>query len=101
MLPLSSFISRYRSRPLTVAPPLRSPEGVGLHSVFSWVGQTFYKLQLKPQDALCVRLQACFFQAGVYNLNTPQVFAKPSDQGAEFETSQQAASPALIIISNA
>lgn len=78
-----------------------SPEGAGLHSVFSWVGQTFYKLQLKPQDVLCVRLQACFFQAGVYNLNTPQVFAKPSDQGAEFETSQQAASPALIIINNA
>lgn len=68
--------------------------------MFSWVGQTYYKLQLKPRDMLCVTLQACFFQAGVYNLNTPQVFAKPSDQGAKLETSQQTASPALIIINN-
>lgn len=78
-----------------------SADGLGLHSVFSWVGQTFYKLRLKPQAVLCVRLQACFFQPGVYNLNTPQVFAKPADQGAELETSQQAASPALIIINSA
>lgn len=77
-----------------------SPESLEVHSLFTWVGQTQYKLQLKPQEVLCLTLRACFLQAGVYNLNTPRVFAKPSEQGAMCETSQQTASPALIIIIN-
>ncbi|XP_067454174.1 trafficking protein particle complex subunit 8 isoform X1 [Thunnus thynnus] len=78
-----------------------SPESLEVHSSFTWVGQTQYKLQLKPQEVLCLTLRACFLQAGVYNLNTPRVFAKPTEQDAMCETSQQTASPALIIINNA
>ncbi|GAA6231935.1 trafficking protein particle complex subunit 8 [Lates japonicus] len=78
-----------------------SPESLEVHNSFTWVGQTQYKLQLKPQEVLCLTLRACFLQAGVYNLNTPRVFAKPAKQGAMCETSQQTASPALIIINNA
>jgi len=78
-----------------------SPESLEVHSSFTWVGQTQYKLQLKPQEVLCLTLRACFLQAGVYNLNTPRVFAKLAEQGAMCETSQQAASPALIIINSA
>uniref|UniRef100_A0A671Y476 Trafficking protein particle complex subunit 8 n=1 Tax=Sparus aurata TaxID=8175 RepID=A0A671Y476_SPAAU len=78
-----------------------SPETLEVHSSFTWVGQTQYKLQLKPQEVLCLTLQACFLQAGVYNLNTPRVFAKPAEQGAMCETSQQTASPSLIFINNA
>uniref|UniRef100_A0A3B5A3T8 Trafficking protein particle complex 8 n=1 Tax=Stegastes partitus TaxID=144197 RepID=A0A3B5A3T8_9TELE len=78
-----------------------SPETLEVHSSFAWVGQTQYKLQLKPQEVLCLSLQACFLRAGVYNLNTPQLFAKPSEQSTMCETSQQTASPALIIINNA
>uniref|UniRef100_A0A3Q0QRI6 Trafficking protein particle complex subunit 8 n=1 Tax=Amphilophus citrinellus TaxID=61819 RepID=A0A3Q0QRI6_AMPCI len=78
-----------------------SPESLEVHSSFAWVGQTQYKLQLKPKEVLCLTLQACFLQAGVYNLSTPQVFAKPAEQSTMCETSQQTASPALIIINNA
>lgn len=78
-----------------------SPEAVEVHSSFTWVGQTRFKLQLKPQEVTCVNLRAGFLQAGVYNLNTPRVFAKPTQQDSMCETSQQTASPALIIINNA
>ncbi|XP_049910799.1 trafficking protein particle complex subunit 8 isoform X2 [Epinephelus moara] len=78
-----------------------STESLEVHSSFTWVGQSQYKLQLKPQEVLCLTLRACFLQAGVYNLNTPRVFAKPAEQGVMCETSQQTASPALIIINNA
>ncbi|XP_034091106.1 trafficking protein particle complex subunit 8 isoform X3 [Gymnodraco acuticeps] len=78
-----------------------SPESVEVHSSFTWVGQTQHHLQLRPQEVLCLTLQACFLQPGVYNLNTPRVFAKLTDQGAMCETSQQTASPALIIINSA
>uniref|UniRef100_A0A3Q2VFA3 Trafficking protein particle complex subunit 8 n=1 Tax=Haplochromis burtoni TaxID=8153 RepID=A0A3Q2VFA3_HAPBU len=78
-----------------------SPESLEVHSSFAWVGQSQYKLQLKPKEVLCLTLQACFLQAGVYNLNTPRVFAKPSEQSIMCETSQQTATPALIVISNA
>ncbi|XP_042370253.1 trafficking protein particle complex subunit 8 isoform X2 [Plectropomus leopardus] len=78
-----------------------SAESLEVHSSFTWVGQSQYKLRLKPQEVLCLTLRACFLQAGVYNLNTPRVFAKPTEQGALCETSQQTASPALIIINNA
>ncbi|XP_034036210.1 trafficking protein particle complex subunit 8 isoform X2 [Thalassophryne amazonica] len=77
-----------------------SPETLELHSLFTWVGQTQYKLQLKAQEVLCLTLRACFLQAGVYNLNTPRVFAKPAEQGSMCEASQQTAGPALIIINN-
>ncbi|XP_010769584.1 trafficking protein particle complex subunit 8-like [Notothenia coriiceps] len=78
-----------------------SPESVEVHSSFTWVGQTQHHLQLRPQEVLCLTLRACFLQPGVYNLNTPRVFAKLTDQGAMCETSQQTASPALIIINSA
>ncbi|KAM3876034.1 trafficking protein particle complex subunit 8 [Diretmus argenteus] len=78
-----------------------SLESLEVHSSFTWLGQTQYKLQLKPQEMLCLALRACFLQTGVYNLNTPRVFAKPVNLGAMCETSQQMASPALIIINNA
>ncbi|XP_056234287.1 trafficking protein particle complex subunit 8 isoform X1 [Seriola aureovittata] len=78
-----------------------SPESLDVHNSFTWVGQSQYKLQLKPEEVLCLTLRACFLQAGVYNLNTPRVFAKPAKQGTMCETSQQTASPALIIINNA
>uniref|UniRef100_A0A7N8YE22 Trafficking protein particle complex 8 n=1 Tax=Mastacembelus armatus TaxID=205130 RepID=A0A7N8YE22_9TELE len=78
-----------------------SPVFLEVHTSFTWVGQTQYKLQLKPQEMLSLTLQACFLKPGVYNLNTLRVFAKPADQDAMCETSQQIASPALIIINNA
>lgn len=105
VVPVTLTLSNCSSALVDVLIDLRnkssSPESLEVHSSFTWVGQTQYKLQLKPQEVLCLTLRACFLQAGVYNLNTPRVFAKPAEQGAMCETSQQAASPALIIISNA
>ncbi|XP_068563858.1 trafficking protein particle complex subunit 8 isoform X2 [Cebidichthys violaceus] len=105
VVPVTLTLSNCSSAPVDVLIDLRnrstSPESLEVHSSFTWVGQTQYKLQLKPQEVLCLTLRACFLQAGVYNLNTPRVFAKPAEQGAMCETSQQAASPALIIINNA
>ncbi|XP_037837247.1 trafficking protein particle complex subunit 8 isoform X2 [Kryptolebias marmoratus] len=75
-----------------------SLESLEVHSSFAWVGQSQYKLQLSQQEVVSLTLKACFFRAGVYNLNTPRVFAKPADQSSMCETSQQTASPALIII---
>lgn len=85
--------------PLSVVP--LSSESLEVHSAFTWVGQTKYKLQLKAQEVLCLALQACFLQAGVYNLSTPRVYARVAQQAAVCESSQQTASPALIIITNA
>ncbi|KAK9519979.1 hypothetical protein VZT92_022668 [Zoarces viviparus] len=105
VVPVTLTLSNCSSALVDVLIDLRnkssSPGSLEVHSSFTWVGQTQYKLQLKPQEVLCLTLRACFLQAGVYNLNTPRVFAKPAEQGAMCETSQQAASPALIIISNA
>ncbi|XP_031694646.1 trafficking protein particle complex subunit 8-like isoform X2 [Anarrhichthys ocellatus] len=105
VVPVTLTLSNCSSALVDVLIDLRSksisPESLEVHSSFTWVGQTQYKLQLKPQEVLCLTLRACFLQAGVYNLNTPRVFAKPAEQGAICETSQQAASPALIIISSA
>ncbi|KAM6962723.1 trafficking protein particle complex subunit 8 [Aplochiton taeniatus] len=78
-----------------------SPESFELHSSFTWLGQTQYKLQLGAQEVRRLPLQACFLTAGVYNLGTPRVFAKLADRGSMCETSQQTATPALIIINNA
>lgn len=70
-------------------------------SSFTWVGQSQYRLQLEPEQASSLSLRACFLQAGVYNLNTPRVFARPAEQAALSETSQQTATPALIVITSA
>uniref|UniRef100_A0A3B3WCQ8 Trafficking protein particle complex 8 n=1 Tax=Poecilia mexicana TaxID=48701 RepID=A0A3B3WCQ8_9TELE len=78
-----------------------SSESLEVHTSFAWVGQTQYKLQLGCQEVVRLTLQACFFRAGVYNLNTPLVFAKPAEHSTLCESSQQTASPALIIINNA
>uniref|UniRef100_M4AVQ5 Trafficking protein particle complex subunit 8 n=1 Tax=Xiphophorus maculatus TaxID=8083 RepID=M4AVQ5_XIPMA len=78
-----------------------SSESLEVHTSFAWVGQTQYKLQLGCQEMVRLTLQACFFRAGVYNLNTPLVFAKPAEHSTLCESSQQTASPALIIINNA
>ncbi|KAG9348071.1 hypothetical protein JZ751_004096 [Albula glossodonta] len=75
-----------------------SPETLEVHGSFTWLGQTQYKLQLKAQEIHKLQLTACFIHAGVYNLGTPRVFAKLSDQGSMCETSQQNSMPALIII---
>lgn len=82
------------------SPPSISPESLEVHGSFTWLGQTQFKLQLVAQEVMRVQLQACFLHAGVYNLGTPRVFAKLADQGAMCETSQQTATPALIIIIN-
>ncbi|KAJ8276838.1 hypothetical protein GJAV_G00068480 [Gymnothorax javanicus] len=77
-----------------------SPETLEVHGSFTWLGQTQYKLRLKAQEIHKLQLTACFIHAGVYNLGTPRVFAKLSDQGSMCETSQQNSMPALIIINN-
>uniref|UniRef100_A0A672KWN7 Trafficking protein particle complex subunit 8 n=1 Tax=Sinocyclocheilus grahami TaxID=75366 RepID=A0A672KWN7_SINGR len=77
-----------------------SPESLEVHGSFSWLGQTQYKLQLQGQEVYRLFLKACFFQAGVYNLGTPRVFAKLAQTSAMCETSQQSAMPALIIINS-
>lgn len=79
---------------------LCSPESLEVHGSFSWLGQTQYKLQLQAQEVYMLSLKACFFQAGVYNLGTPRVFAKLAQTSAMCETSQQSAMPALIIINS-
>ncbi|XP_056132281.1 trafficking protein particle complex subunit 8 isoform X2 [Lampris incognitus] len=77
-----------------------SSESVVVHSSFTWLGQSQYKLQLKVQEVLHLPLQACFLHTGVFNLSIPCILAKPTHQGTIYETSQQTASPALIIINN-
>lgn len=77
-----------------------SPESLEVHGSFTWLGQTQYKLQLQAQEVYRLSLKACFFQAGVYNLGTPRVFAKLAQTSAMCETSQQSAMPALIIINS-
>uniref|UniRef100_A0A8C7IB40 Trafficking protein particle complex subunit 8 n=1 Tax=Oncorhynchus kisutch TaxID=8019 RepID=A0A8C7IB40_ONCKI len=77
-----------------------SPESLEVHGSFTWLGQTQYKLQLRAQEVMRLPLRAGFLHAGVYNLGTPRVFAKLADQGAMCETSQQTATPGLIIINS-
>ncbi|KAG5849876.1 hypothetical protein ANANG_G00076340 [Anguilla anguilla] len=77
-----------------------SPESLEVHGSFTWLGQTQYKLRLRAQEIQRLQLKACFIHAGVYNLGTPRVFAKLSDQGSMCETSQQNSMPALIIINS-
>ncbi|XP_069813763.1 trafficking protein particle complex subunit 8 isoform X2 [Dendropsophus ebraccatus] len=76
------------------------PEALEIHGSFTWLGQTQYKLQLKSHEVFSLKLNACFVHTGIYNLGTPRVFAKLANQVTLFETSQQSAMPALIVINN-
>ncbi|XP_026147081.1 trafficking protein particle complex subunit 8-like isoform X2 [Carassius auratus] len=104
MVPVTLTLSNCSSAQVDVIVDLRhkttSPESLEVHGSFSWLGQTQYKLQLQAQEVYRLSLKACFFQAGVYNLGTPRVFAKLAQTSAMCETSQQSAMPALIIINS-
>uniref|UniRef100_A0A8C8K811 Trafficking protein particle complex 8 n=1 Tax=Oncorhynchus tshawytscha TaxID=74940 RepID=A0A8C8K811_ONCTS len=104
MVPVTLTLSNCSLAQVDVIIDLRhkttSPESLEVHGSFTWLGQTQFKMQLGAQEVMRVQLRACFLHAGVYNLGTPRVFAKLADQGAMCETSQQTATPALIIIIN-
>uniref|UniRef100_A0AAR2INL4 Trafficking protein particle complex 8 n=1 Tax=Pygocentrus nattereri TaxID=42514 RepID=A0AAR2INL4_PYGNA len=104
MVPVTLTLSNCSLAQVDVIIDLRhkttSPESLEVHGSFTWLGQTQYKLQLRPQEVHGLSLKACFFQAGVYNLGTPRVFAKLAQSGTMCETSQQSAMPALIIINS-
>lgn len=104
MVPVTLMLSNCSLAQVDVIIDLRhkttSPESLEVHGSFSWLGQTQYKLQLQAQEVYRLSLKACFFQAGVYNLGTPRVFAKLAQTSAMCETSQQSAMPALIIINS-
>lgn len=104
MVPVTLMLSNCSLAQVDVIIDLRhkttSPESLEVHGSFSWLGQTQYKLQLQAQEVHRLSLKACFFQAGVYNLGTPRVFAKLAQTSAMCETSQQSAMPALIIINS-
>ncbi|XP_043076018.1 trafficking protein particle complex subunit 8 isoform X5 [Puntigrus tetrazona] len=104
MVPVTLTLSNCSLAQVDVIVDLRhkttSPESLEVHGSFSWLGQTQYKLQLQAQEVHRLSLKACFFQAGVYNLGTPRVFAKLAQTSAMCETSQQSAMPALIIINS-
>ncbi|KAG7488409.1 hypothetical protein MATL_G00034240 [Megalops atlanticus] len=104
MVPVTLRLSNCSMAEVDVIIDLRhkatSPETLEVHGSFTWLGQTQYKLQLKAQEIHKLQLTACFIHAGVYNLGTPRVFAKLSDQGSMCETSQQNSMPALIIINS-
>lgn len=105
LVPVTLLLSNCSKAEVDVIVDLRhkttSPEALETHGSFTWLGQTQYKLQLKSQETHSLQLKACFVHTGVYNLGTPRVFAKLSDQVTVFETSQQNSMPALIIINNA
>uniref|UniRef100_A0A8D1YVJ9 Trafficking protein particle complex subunit 8 n=1 Tax=Sus scrofa TaxID=9823 RepID=A0A8D1YVJ9_PIG len=100
--PEMELLKFFRPENTTVSsrPSVEHPEALEIHGSFTWLGQTQYKLQLKSQEIHSLQLKACFVHTGVYNLGTPRVFAKLSDQVTVFETSQQNSMPALIIINN-
>ncbi|KAI5619859.1 trafficking protein particle complex subunit 8 isoform X1 [Silurus asotus] len=104
MVPVTLTLSNSSLAQVDVIIDLRqkttSPESLEVHGAFTWLGQTQYKLQLRPQEVHQLSLKACFFQAGVYNLGTARVFAKLAQSGTLCETSQQSAMPALIIINS-
>ncbi|XP_051501552.1 trafficking protein particle complex subunit 8-like isoform X2 [Myxocyprinus asiaticus] len=104
MVPVTLTLSNCSLAQVDVIIDLRhkttSPESLEVHGSFTWLGQTQYKLQLQAQEVYRLSLKACFFQAGVYNLGTPRVFAKLAQTSAMCETSQQSAMPALIIINS-
>eukprot|EP00070_Physeter_catodon_P028785 XP_028335679.1 trafficking protein particle complex subunit 8 isoform X4 [Physeter catodon] len=104
LVPVTLLLSNCSKADVDVIVDLRhkttSPEALEIHGSFTWLGQTQYKLHLKSQELHSLQLKACFVHTGVYNLGTPRVFAKLSDQVTVFETSQQSSMPALIIINN-
>ncbi|XP_017353379.1 trafficking protein particle complex subunit 8 isoform X1 [Cebus imitator] len=104
LVPVTLLLSNCSKADVDVIVDLRhkttSSEALEIHGSFTWLGQTQYKLQLKSQEIHSLQLKACFVHTGVYNLGTPRVFAKLSDQVTVFETSQQNSMPALIIINN-
>lgn len=104
MVPVTLTLSNCSLAQVDVIIDLRhkttSPESLEVHGSFTWLGQTQYKLQLQAQEVHRLSLKACFFQAGVYNLGTPRVFAKLAQTSAMCETSQQSAMPALIVINS-
>ncbi|GAA6076315.1 trafficking protein particle complex subunit 8 isoform X1, partial [Tachysurus ichikawai] len=104
MVPVTLTLSNCSLAQVDVIVDLRqkttSPESLEVHGAFTWLGQTQYKLQLRPQEVHQLSLKACFFQAGVYNLGTARIFAKLAQSGTMCETSQQSAMPALIIINS-
>ncbi|XP_029778813.1 trafficking protein particle complex subunit 8 isoform X4 [Suricata suricatta] len=104
LVPVTLLLSNCSKADVDVIVDLRhkttSPEALEIHGSFTWLGQTQYKLQLKSQEIHSLQLKACFVRTGVYNLGTPRVFAKLSDQVTVFDTSQQNSMPALIIINN-
>ncbi|KAM5219682.1 trafficking protein particle complex subunit 8 isoform 5-T5 [Hipposideros larvatus] len=104
LVPVTLLLSNCSKADVDVIVDLRhkttSPEALEIHGSFTWLGQTQYKLQLKSEEIHTLQLKACFVHTGVYNLGTPRVFAKLSDQVSVFETSQQNSMPALIIINN-
>ncbi|XP_062411302.1 trafficking protein particle complex subunit 8 [Sardina pilchardus] len=102
MVPVTLMLSNCSLAQVDVIIDLRhkstSPEPVDACGMFVWLGQTQHKLQLAAQEVRCVRLRVCFTQPGVYNLGTPRVFAKLAHSANMYETSQQSALPALIVI---
>ncbi|XP_036275711.1 trafficking protein particle complex subunit 8 isoform X5 [Pipistrellus kuhlii] len=104
LVPVTLLLSNCSKADVDVIVDLRhkatSPESLEVHGSFTWLGQTQYKLRLKSEEMHSLQLKACFVHTGVYNLGTPRVFAKLSDQVTVFETSQQNSMPALIIINN-
>ncbi|XP_066481458.1 trafficking protein particle complex subunit 8 isoform X3 [Tiliqua scincoides] len=104
IVPVTLLLSNCSQADVDVIIDLRhkatSPETLEIHGSFTWLGQTQYKLHLKSQEVSSLQLKACFVHAGIYNLGTPRVFAKLSDQVTLFETSQQNSMPALIIVND-
>ncbi|XP_066208727.1 trafficking protein particle complex subunit 8 isoform X3 [Saccopteryx leptura] len=104
LVPVTLLLSNCSEADVDVIVDLRhkttSPESLEIHGSFTWLGQTQYKLRLKGEEIHSLQLKACFVHTGVYNLGTPRVFAKLSDQLTVVETSQQNSMPALIIINN-
>ncbi|XP_042319107.1 trafficking protein particle complex subunit 8 isoform X3 [Sceloporus undulatus] len=103
IVPVTLLLSNCSQTDVDVIIDLRhkaSAETLEIHGSFTWLGKTQYKLQVKSQEVCTLQLKACFVRTGVYNLGTPRVFAKLSDQVTLFETSQQNSMPALIIINN-
>ncbi|XP_048363686.1 trafficking protein particle complex subunit 8 isoform X7 [Sphaerodactylus townsendi] len=104
VVPVTLLLSNCSQADVDVIIDLRhkttSPEMLEIHGSFTWLGQTQYKVQLKSMEVSRLQLKACFVHTGVYNLGTPRVFAKLSDQVTLFETSQQNSMPALIIINS-
>lgn len=104
LVPVTLLLSNCSKADVDVIVDLRqkttSPEALEVPGSFTWLGQTQYKLQLESRETRSLQLRACFARSGVYNLGTPRVFARVSDQVMVLETSQQSSMPALIIISN-